>query len=207
MKRIFAILLLFLAATSAKAYNHAVVGVPSPSMQKEVAVTIITPDSYDTTSTEGYNVVYLLHGYSDNNESWYERGKVGPYADQYNLIFVCPDGNNSWYWDSPVDSSYRYETFVAEELVAWVDANYNTSPQRTSRAITGLSMGGHGALIIDCGTEDFFYEVNCALHTKMAAKGIPHDFYVRPGQHNWHYWVGSIQHQLLFFSNYFKRNK
>lgn len=272
MKRFFAILLVCFATANLWAYNHTIVGVPSPSMQKEVAVTVITPEGYDSTSAEGYNVVYLLHGYSDNNESWYSRGKVGPYADLYNLIFVCPDGNNSWYWDSPVDSSYRYETFVAEELVRWVDATYNTISRRTSRAITGLSMGGHGALylalrhqdtfgaagstsggvdirpfpndwemakrlgtkeqnphyweeytvtnmlhllpsdgslalIIDCGTEDFFYEVNCQLHAKLADKGIPHDFYVRPGKHNWHYWVGSIQHQLLFFSNYFKRNK
>ena len=59
-------------------------------------------------------------------------------------------------------------------------------------------------LIIDCGTEDFFYEVNCALHEKLAAAKIPHEFYTRPGVHNWDYWRNSIQYQILFFSNYFK---
>jgi enterochelin esterase family protein len=59
-------------------------------------------------------------------------------------------------------------------------------------------------LIIDCGTEDFFYEVNCALHEKLAAAKIPHDFYTRPGVHNWDYWRNSIKYQILFFSNYFK---
>jgi S-formylglutathione hydrolase FrmB len=62
-------------------------------------------------------------------------------------------------------------------------------------------------LIIDCGSEDFFYEVNCNLHNKLAKAGIPHDFYVRPGVHNWEYWSNSIQYQMLFFSNYFKSAK
>ena len=269
MKRLVLTLLsLLVVATTMQAYELKVVDVPSPAMDKYVPVTVITPDGYNP--TQRYDVVYLLHGYSDNHESWPARGKVGPHADRYNLIFVCPNGNNSWYWDSPIDPTFRYETFVAKELVEWIDANYSTNATRTGRAITGLSMGGHGALylalrhqevfgaagstsggvdirpfddweiatrlgskeehpehweaytvtnmldrlspegslalIIDCGTEDFFYEVNCELHAKLLERKIPHDFYVRPGAHNWHYWVGSIEHQLLFFDNYFKKN-
>jgi S-formylglutathione hydrolase FrmB len=62
-------------------------------------------------------------------------------ADEHQLIIVCPDGSvNSWYFDSPVDSSYRYETHVGTEVPEYIDANYNTIANRNFRAITGLSM-------------------------------------------------------------------
>src|SRR5690606_34336403 len=68
---------------------------------------------------------------------------------QYQFIIVCPDGGfGSWYWDSPVDPSFQYETFVSGELVDFIDANYKTKPTRSGRAISGLSMGGHGALYL-----------------------------------------------------------
>ena len=63
---------------------------------------------------------------------------------------------------------------------------------------------GKLSLIIDCGYDDFFFEVNCNLHDKLLKAGIKHDFYVREGVHNWDYWRNSIQYQLLYFSNYFK---
>ena len=60
-------------------------------------------------------------------------------------------------------------------------------------------------IIIDCGTEDFFFEVNCNLHKKLLDEGIPHEFYTRPGSHNWTYWLNSIKYQVLFFSDRLKR--
>ena len=58
-------------------------------------------------------------------------------ADEKGIIFVCPDGKNSWYWDSPKNPAYRYETFVASELVNYTDKNYSTIPEKKGRAITG----------------------------------------------------------------------
>lgn len=60
------------------------------------------------------------------------------------------------------------------------------------------------ALIIDCGREDFFYEVNVDLHRSLTEKNIPHDFISRPGGHTWAYWGGAIPYQLLFFNQYFQ---
>jgi S-formylglutathione hydrolase FrmB len=60
------------------------------------------------------------------------------------------------------------------------------------------------ALIIDCGTEDFFYKVNENLHEQLLYRNIPHDYITRPGAHNWIYWTNSIQYQLLFMNNYFR---
>ena len=72
------------------------------------------------------------------------------------IIFVCPDGKNSWYWDSPKNQAYRYETFVASELVKHTDKNYATIPEKKGRAITGLSMGGHGALWLAIRHKEIF---------------------------------------------------
>ena len=62
------------------------------------------------------------------------------------MIIACPDGENSWYWDSPLDPASQFETFVSQEFPDWIDAHYPTIPSREGRAVTGLSMGGHGAL-------------------------------------------------------------
>lgn len=62
-------------------------------------------------------------------------------------------------------------------------------------------------LIIDCGTGDFFYEINCNLHKKLLEEGIPHDFISRPGVHNWEYWANSIKYQMVFFNDRFDRGQ
>ena len=72
------------------------------------------------------------------------------------MIVVCPDGANSWYWDSPLDPASQFETFVAQELPDWIDARYLTIPSREGRAVTGLSMGGHGALWVALRHKDRF---------------------------------------------------
>jgi S-formylglutathione hydrolase FrmB len=61
------------------------------------------------------------------------------------------------------------------------------------------------AIIIDCGTEDFFYEVNEVLHEKLLEHRIPHDYLTRPGGHNAAYWKNAIEYQLLFFRLFFDR--
>ena len=60
------------------------------------------------------------------------------------------------------------------------------------------------AIVIDCGTEDFFYNVNENLHRQLLYHNIPHDYIVRPGAHNWNYWKNAVKFQLLFMKNYFE---
>ena len=128
----------------------------SPSMQKDIKAVVITPESY---SEDGeFPVVYLLHGYSGNYASWIQRvPALQQYADQFELIIVTPDGNyNSWYLDSPNKPESKYETYVAKELVEWVDARYATRADPSGRAISGLSMGGHGAFYLAFRNQDVF---------------------------------------------------
>lgn len=120
----------------------------SASMKKEIKAVVIKPDSY--ASGKRFPVVYLLHGYSGNYSNWIEKVPgIKEDADRYQVLIVCPDGGfGSWYWNSPVDPAFQYETYVAEELVNLIDQQYKTITGAGGRAITGLSMGGHGALYL-----------------------------------------------------------
>lgn len=144
------VFLLLLAVSTVKTFAHVdTVNVFSAAMQKNIRCVVITPDNYSQ-SQEPLPVVYLLHGHGGSYSNWIRRvPAIDSLADVYNLIIVCPDAaSSSWYFDSPVDSSFRYETFTAKELPRYIDSKYRTIATRKGRAITGLSMGGHGAFFL-----------------------------------------------------------
>ncbi len=271
MKRIFYLILAlsFTFAVSARVQVVDTVAVFSTKMKKEIKSVVIVPENYSKKKT--YPVVYLLHGYSGNYSDWVKTvPSIKKLANQYQFLIVCPDGGfSSWYIDSPIDSTFQYESYVTKDVINYVDSHYSTIKDRNFRAITGLSMGGHGALylairnkdlfahagsmsggvdlrsssrkydiakrigdidtnsrewdnrsvvnmvsslknkeldlIIDCGISDFFYQINAALHRRLVALNIDHDFIERPGAHNWEYWANSVQYQFLFFNNCFEK--
>ena len=133
-------------------------------MSKEISAIVIVPDvalplCAEGCCTDGVRCpsVYLLHGHNGDYRFWPGiRQDLGQVADSYGFIFVCPDAGNSWYLDSPVRKDSQFETFTAKELVEWVDARYPTIPSRDKRAISGLSMGGHGALFLAMRHPDVF---------------------------------------------------
>lgn len=126
-------------------------------MQKGFKCVVIKPETYKK-NKPGFPVVYLLHGAGGDFSNWIKRVPgIKNYADKYNFLIVCPDGGTtSWYLDSPIDSSMRYETYIGIEVPAYIDAHYATIKNRTGRVITGLSMGGHGALFLAFRHSDFF---------------------------------------------------
>ncbi len=110
--------------------------VHSDAMNKEVQVITICPDK--AMAGEKCPVLYLLHGYGGNAGTWLGiKPELPRIADKEGIIFVCPDGKNSWYWDSPLNKEYRYETFVSKELVNYIDKNFTTKAERGGRAVTG----------------------------------------------------------------------
>jgi S-formylglutathione hydrolase FrmB len=241
-------------------------------MHKDIKCVVVKPDSYSD-ATRRFPTVYLLHGYSGSYASWVLGiPELNEQADQLNILIVCPDGGyGSWYFDSPIDTSYKYETHVSSEVIPFIDSHYRTLAAPEFRAVTGFSMGGHGALylalrhldlfgaagsisggvdllpfsknweiakrlgdpatqdtvwknrsivhmverypaarlalIIDCGTEDFFYTVNANLHQKLLDLKVPHDYTERPGKHNWEYCRNALRYQLLYFKLFFEHGR
>ncbi len=63
---------------------------------------------------------------------------------------------------------------------------------------------GFMPILIDCGYDDFFIDINRTLHTRLIEKNIPHTYIEKPGGHSWNYWVNALDEHLLFFQNIFK---
>jgi S-formylglutathione hydrolase FrmB len=145
-------------------------------MNKSIPNLVITPDKYSA-QKEGFPVLYLLHGAGNDFSEWLRHApNLGLFADKYNFIIVCPDaGRTSWYFDSPVDPSMKYETYISKELVGWLDSNYRTIPDRSKRAIAGLSMGGHGALYLGIRHQEIW----------GAAGSMAGGVDIRPFPNNW----------------------
>jgi S-formylglutathione hydrolase FrmB len=135
----------------------------SAYLKKAIKFVVIQPSiqnnqSNQLNSQERYPVVYLLNGYDGNYAQWTKTApQLAKTADDLKMIFVYPDGGkSSWYFDSPIDSSMQYESYIIKELVPYVDANFPTKANPKSRAITGLSMGGHGGLYLAIRHSDVF---------------------------------------------------
>lgn len=271
MRPILSFILLLSICTSAFAANVDTAAIYSASMHKTIKCVVITPSSYLKQKDKKYPVLYLLHGFSDNYAGWVSKAKdLKEAVDENDLIVVCPDGGySSWYFDSPVDTTYKYETHITGEVLNYIDQHYRTLPQRNARAIAGLSMGGHGALylairhkdlysaaislsggvditpfpdnwqladrlgtykehrdvwqqhsvqylsrhlndnelaiVLDCGTDDFFIGVNRILHQQLKELNIAHDYIERPGSHNWAYWNNAIVYQIYYLKKLFQQ--
>lgn len=152
-------ILAFSAAAGSKAMAQVdTVSVPATCVVSPMRVTVVLPEQYfEKNDTAHYPVVYLLNGYGGDYSSWVTiRPDLDRLASLYGMIFVCPDGRDSWYWDSPVDPEMQMESFIIKELVPYIDSSYRTRAEAAGRAVTGLSMGGHGGLWLGMRHSDVF---------------------------------------------------
>lgn len=154
-----------------KAYDS--VSVFSAAMNRALPAIVVKPYSQPDSNTR-YPVLYLLHGYSGDCKGYVNyMSNLQELSERHKILFVCPDGGyGSWYWDSPIDPKYKFETFIANELVEWVDANYPTIAQRNFRAIGGLSMGGHGAVFLTIKHPEV-YSVACSASGGLDFRKFP----------------------------------
>jgi len=110
----------------------------SEALQKNVQAEIVHPDS----SLEGpFHVMFLLHGLSDDQSIWMRRTSIERYLDGVPLIVAMPDGGRGWYTDAR--EGYAYETAIGVELPSFIEKMFRT---KLPWAVSGLSMGGYGAL-------------------------------------------------------------
>lgn len=173
MKKLFFLsCLLITLATHAATVDT--IAIYSNSMHRNVKTVVIRPSSYN--DSKRFPVLYLLHGAFGSYSNWIIKvPHIQQLADQYQMMIVCPDGGNtSWYFDSPIDPTYQFETFVGTEVPQYIDANYKTIADRKGRAITGLSMGGHGGIFLGFRHADRFSacgSMSGALHVTVITQG------------------------------------
>ena len=156
----------------------------SEALGVDKAVLVYLPRGYDSTPARRWPVFYYLHGLGGNETNWVQSGKLDAAADQLGLpaIVVMPDGDDGFYLDSASKIDYdqcmkdgtglflpdrephdttcvrarNYETYIAKDLVGWVDGRYRTIARRDGRALAGLSMGGFGAMSVGFRHADAF---------------------------------------------------
>jgi enterochelin esterase-like enzyme len=135
--------------------------IQSKILGKDVRYTIYLPYDYET-SNRYYPVVYLLHGFTDNDIAWIQFGEANMIADEGianreipAMILVMPDGGVSWYVNNYNDS-VRYEDFFFKEFIPYIESHYRILSEKRFRAIAGLSMGGYGSLVLALKHPDMF---------------------------------------------------
>ena len=134
--------------------------IPSKVMNKDYKAVIVLPSSY-ATNTKAYPVLYLLHGGYGHFDDWIKKTQdttlIQKLSDQYNFIVVMPEGEIfSYYLNSPVKKESQFETYITRDVIEKIDNSYRTIKNRNGRAITGLSMGGYGALYLSARHPDLF---------------------------------------------------
>lgn len=120
----------------------------SKSLDKNVLFNVFLPIEekwHEACRPQNFPTLYLLHGHSDNQNTWLERTAVSLYAAQKGVAVVMPAGDNSFYVNNE-EAERNYSTFIGEELVQMTRDMLPLSPKREDTFIAGLSMGGYGAV-------------------------------------------------------------
>jgi len=161
--------------------------IKSQILGKEVEYSVYFPPDYEISSRR-YPVLYLLHGYSDDETGWTQFGEVKAIADRQiskdemtSMIIVMPDAGITWYINS-YDGKVLYEDFFVKELIPFIDTNHRTRTDRQYRAVAGLSMGGHGTLILSMKHPDLFSAaapLSAAVWTDAEVTGMPEENWSR----------------------------
>src|SRR5215218_10739885 len=144
---------------------------------------VFLPPGYNRSRAQRYPVVYALHGYSIGAEQWTHEIHVpqtieGAFAKgAHEMIVVLPDSktvhNGSMYSSSVTTGAF--ETYIARDVVSYIDAHYRTLAGRESRGLVGHSMGGYGAARIGMKHADVFGSLYimspCCLSPRGAGGG------------------------------------
>jgi len=248
---------------------------PSKILGHPVSYCVILPSDYDAaiTNTTTYPVLYFLHGLGGNEQMLLNSGGLNMIQDLRDqkrigeFLIVAPDGGRSFYINSR-DGKVRYEDFFIREFLPYIESHYRIRAEKQSRGITGVSMGGYGALrfalrypdlfvavsahspalieklpnikvssdqaaavasvlgkafgspvdaafwqrqspftivqvgprpaglqiYFDCGTDDDFgfNKGSAQFDQLLTARGIPHEFHLYPGGHDWEYFADHL---------------
>lgn len=164
----------------------------STILGKEVEYSIYLPPDYDQ-SNRKYPILYLLHGYSDDETGWTQFGEVKAIADRQlqkqemtAMIIAMPDAGVSWYINS-ADGKVKWEDFFIKEFIPHIESTYRCRTEKRYRAIAGLSMGGHGTMIMALKHPDLF-----SAAVPLSAGIFTREEYMNVPEEDWNKYYGSV---------------
>ncbi len=166
--------------------------VKSTILNHSVRYTIYLPADY-ASSERTYPVVYLLHGYTDDNTGWLQFGEVNRYADKAiaegtipPMIIVMPDADSTWYINS-YDGKDKYEDFFIKEFIPTVEKTFRIKKEKRFRGIAGLSMGGYGTMIYSLKYPELF-----AAAAPLSAAVLDDNAIETLGDESWNFPFGPL---------------
>ena len=137
---------------------------------------VYLPASYDDSNgkkAQRYPVLYFLHGLGDNEQTLFNSGGWTLLDDLHKqhkigeFLIVAPEGGRTFYINS-ADGHVPYSDFFLQEFVPFIEKKYRVAKGRENRAISGISMGGYGALRFAFSHPEMFSAVSAQSAALMA---------------------------------------
>ena len=126
---------------------------------------VYLPPTYDKNKKEKYPVLYLQHGWGENETSWPVQGCAGLIMDNliaegkikpFIVVMTYGMTNDVKFGGIGQFTAKEFETVLCDELVPYIDANFRTIAKKESRAMAGLSMGGIETKLITLRRPEMF---------------------------------------------------
>ena len=138
---------------------------PSRILARPVRYCVLLPPSYESDRDKKYPVLYFLHGLGENEQVLVRTGGWGLIEDLRqkhqigDFLIAAPEGRGSFFINS-ADGRDRYSDFFLREFIPYVESRFRSRRDRQSRGVTGLSMGGYGALRFAFSRPELFRSVS-----------------------------------------------
>ena len=132
---------------------------------RAVRYCVLLPPGYERDPGKKYPVLYFLHGLGENEQVLVRSGGWGVIEDLRqkhqigDFLIAVPEGEGSFFINS-ADGRHRYSDFFQSEFIAYVESHFRSLSNRKSRGVTGLSMGGYGALRFAFARPELFGSVS-----------------------------------------------
>jgi len=159
--------------------------IKSTIMAKDVKYSVYLPPDYDA-SNRSYPVVYLLHGYTDDQTGWVQFGQIGTLVDVAiaeqklcPMIIIMPDGGVTWYVNDYLNK-VRFEDMIFQEFIPAIEQKFRIVKKKEFRGIAGLSMGGFGSFYLSLKHPDMFAAcapLSAGVFTDKEITEMPDDDY------------------------------
>lgn len=152
-KELFLILICFLPVLHASAQGKVLQSqkMKSNILKKEVSYSVYLPPGFEQ-SRQKYPVIYLLHGYGNDETTWVTDGQIENKMNQAiseglirPSVIIMPNGENMWYVNVK-EKDFNWEDMFIQEFLPYIEKKYRIENDRNKRTMWGASMGGFGAL-------------------------------------------------------------